>query len=248
MATLDQAATGFPTRGLTADEARHLPSAAASPAAQPGRTEAVAALDPDGRLVAMLDESRSTARAHVVFRPGEFVECAPCSDGPTPRRRRPNCGRASRPSATSTVCTAVTRRSSPRCARRGRAGGCRPSRSPSSPTRPSPPPRARPELISPGRLHWDLLEETGIDGCSSSRSRGTTPSRARTTYIRSTFVDGLHAVAPSSGAIPRGFGVGYTGDVDLLRELGSAMVSTSSSWTTSARGSAGPQRRPRPPA
>ncbi|MFN8097139.1 MAG: tRNA pseudouridine(55) synthase TruB [Dermatophilaceae bacterium] len=69
MATLDQAATGFPTRGLTADEARHLSFGRRIPAAQPGRTEAVAALDPDGRLVAMLDESRSTARAHVVFAP-----------------------------------------------------------------------------------------------------------------------------------------------------------------------------------
>jgi tRNA pseudouridine55 synthase len=36
---------------------------------RPGRLEPVAAFAPDGRLVAMLDESAQTARAHVVFAP-----------------------------------------------------------------------------------------------------------------------------------------------------------------------------------
>ena len=35
----------------------------------PGRTEPVAAIGPDGTLVAMLDESRLTARSRVVFAP-----------------------------------------------------------------------------------------------------------------------------------------------------------------------------------
>jgi tRNA pseudouridine55 synthase len=33
----------------------------------PGGAEAVAAIDPEGRLVAVLDETRATARAKVVF-------------------------------------------------------------------------------------------------------------------------------------------------------------------------------------
>jgi len=37
--------------------------------ASPGRTDPVAAFAPDGRLVAMLDESGATARTHVVFAP-----------------------------------------------------------------------------------------------------------------------------------------------------------------------------------
>ncbi len=67
--TLDQAARGFPSRDLSPDEARELSFGRRIPAAIPGRTEPVAALDPDGRLIAMLDESRSIARAHVVFAP-----------------------------------------------------------------------------------------------------------------------------------------------------------------------------------
>ena len=37
--------------------------------AQEGRTEPVAAFAPDGRLVAILDESGHKAKAHVVFAP-----------------------------------------------------------------------------------------------------------------------------------------------------------------------------------
>lgn len=66
---LDQAAMGFATRELSEPEARALSYGQRIASAQPGRTEPVAALDPGGRFVAMLDESRETARAHVVFAP-----------------------------------------------------------------------------------------------------------------------------------------------------------------------------------
>ena len=39
------------------------------PSAQPGRSDVVAAVSPDGTLVALLDESRSTAKARVTFAP-----------------------------------------------------------------------------------------------------------------------------------------------------------------------------------
>lgn len=54
---------------LTADEARTLGYGQRLPSAEPGRTEPVAAFGPDGVLVAMLDESKDTARSHVVFAP-----------------------------------------------------------------------------------------------------------------------------------------------------------------------------------
>ncbi|CAN7486422.1 tRNA pseudouridine(55) synthase TruB [Knoellia sp. LjRoot47] len=67
---LAQAArAGFAARELTADEARTLGYGQRLPSAEPGRTEPVAAFGPDGVLVAMLDESKDTARSHVVFAP-----------------------------------------------------------------------------------------------------------------------------------------------------------------------------------
>jgi tRNA pseudouridine55 synthase len=67
--TLDAAARAFATRVLTADEARELSFGRRIPSAEPGRADVVAAVEEQGRLIAMLDESRSTARAHVVFAP-----------------------------------------------------------------------------------------------------------------------------------------------------------------------------------
>lgn len=65
----DAARAGFGARELTADEARAIGYGQRLPSAEPGRTEPVAAFAPDGALVAMLDETKATARSHVVFAP-----------------------------------------------------------------------------------------------------------------------------------------------------------------------------------
>ena len=57
------------TREIDADQARALGFGQRVPSEAPGRGEPVAALGPDGTLVAVLDETRPTARAHVVFAP-----------------------------------------------------------------------------------------------------------------------------------------------------------------------------------
>jgi len=59
----------FAVRELDAAEATAVGYGQRVPSARPGRPEPVAAFAPDGRLVAMLDESAPTARAHVVFAP-----------------------------------------------------------------------------------------------------------------------------------------------------------------------------------
>ncbi|WP_256842458.1 tRNA pseudouridine(55) synthase TruB [Ornithinimicrobium cryptoxanthini] len=65
---LAEAATAtFPSRTLSAQEAIDLGHGKRLPAAQAGRTEPVAAIGPDGVLVAMLDETGEVARSHVVF-------------------------------------------------------------------------------------------------------------------------------------------------------------------------------------
>lgn len=57
------------TREISSEQARALGFGQRIPSDSPGRTEPVAALAPDGTLVAVLDETRPTARAHVVFAP-----------------------------------------------------------------------------------------------------------------------------------------------------------------------------------
>ena len=59
----------FVVRELDDGEATAVGYGQRVPSAQPGRAEPVAAFAPDGRLVAVLDESGPTARAHVVFAP-----------------------------------------------------------------------------------------------------------------------------------------------------------------------------------
>ena len=65
----DAARAGFAARELSAEEARTIGYGQRLASVEPGRTEPVAAFGPDGSLVAMLDESRATARSHVVFAP-----------------------------------------------------------------------------------------------------------------------------------------------------------------------------------
>ena len=56
-------------RELSAEETTAVGYGQRVESAQPGRAEPVAAFAPDGRLVAMLDESGPLAKAHVVFAP-----------------------------------------------------------------------------------------------------------------------------------------------------------------------------------
>lgn len=58
----------LPVHEVSAEEATALGYGQRIPSAVPG-VDAVAAIDPDGRLVAVLDETRTTARAKVVFTP-----------------------------------------------------------------------------------------------------------------------------------------------------------------------------------
>ena len=65
----DAARAAFAVREIDEAQARTLGYGQRLESAQPGRTEPVAAIAPDGTLVAMLDESRPTARSLVVFAP-----------------------------------------------------------------------------------------------------------------------------------------------------------------------------------
>lgn len=65
----DAARAQFTVRVLTAEETTAVGYGQRVESAHEGRTEPVAAFAPDGRLVAMLDESGPKARAHVVFAP-----------------------------------------------------------------------------------------------------------------------------------------------------------------------------------
>lgn len=65
----EAARAALATREISAAEARSLGFGQRIPSAEPGRAEPIAALDPEGDLIAVLDESRATARAHVVFAP-----------------------------------------------------------------------------------------------------------------------------------------------------------------------------------
>jgi tRNA pseudouridine55 synthase len=63
----EAARAGFTARELTAGEATAVGHGQRVVSEVPGRREPVAGFGPDGRLVAMLDESGPRARAHVVF-------------------------------------------------------------------------------------------------------------------------------------------------------------------------------------
>ena len=63
------AADAFPVRAVTQAEARTIGFGQRIPSLEAGRGGPVAAIAPDGTLVALLDESASTARSLVVFAP-----------------------------------------------------------------------------------------------------------------------------------------------------------------------------------
>ena len=66
---LDATSAAFTRRLLTEAEARAISFGQRIPSAEPGRTAPVAAVGPDGRFVAMLDESGPRIKAQVVFTP-----------------------------------------------------------------------------------------------------------------------------------------------------------------------------------
>ena len=70
MVTLEEAARfTLPARELEADEAHRVGHGVRIASAEPGRAGPVAAFAPDGRLVAILDESRERVMPEVVFAP-----------------------------------------------------------------------------------------------------------------------------------------------------------------------------------
>ena len=81
-------------------------------------------------------------------------------------------------------------------------------------------PERAPELIAPGALRDALLAEAGLDGVLVLEFTKEFAQLSAEDFIVSTFVDGLRAAALVVGEDTRGFGVGYTGDVPLLRTLG----------------------------
>lgn len=81
-------------------------------------------------------------------------------------------------------------------------------------------PERQTELIAPGRLRDEILAATGLDGLLVLHFDMEFAQQLPQDFIHSTFVAGLGIKALVVGADTRGFGRGYTGDVDLLRELG----------------------------
>ena len=81
-------------------------------------------------------------------------------------------------------------------------------------------PERAPELIAPGALRDELLAEVGVDGLLVVPFTWDYAQTSARDYIVETFVTGLQAAVLVVGADTRGFGAGYTGDVELIRELG----------------------------
>ena len=81
-------------------------------------------------------------------------------------------------------------------------------------------PERAPEIISPGPLRDELLAEAGVDGLCVLPFTMDFAQTSAVDYVVDTFVTGLQAAVLVVGADTRGFGAGYTGDVDLLRQLG----------------------------
>ena len=80
-------------------------------------------------------------------------------------------------------------------------------------------PERAPELIAPGALRDELLGEAGIDGVLVIPFTREYAQTSALDFVVGTFVDGLDVACLIVGADTRGFGAGYTGDVDLLRQV-----------------------------
>ncbi len=81
-------------------------------------------------------------------------------------------------------------------------------------------PERAPELIAPAALRDGLLADAGVDGLLVMPFTREFAQTEPDDFIVTTFVDGLDIAALVVGADTKGFGAGYTGDVDLIRELG----------------------------
>ncbi|MFX4285145.1 bifunctional riboflavin kinase/FAD synthetase [Janibacter sp. G349] len=81
-------------------------------------------------------------------------------------------------------------------------------------------PERAPEIISPGPLRDELLDQAGVDGLLSLPFTMEFAQTSAVDYVVDTFVTGLQAQCLVVGADTKGFGAGYTGDVELLRRLG----------------------------
>lgn len=80
-------------------------------------------------------------------------------------------------------------------------------------------PERAPELIAPGALRDELLGEAGIDGVLVIPFTREYAQTSAVDFVVSTFVEGLRAECLVVGADTKGFGAGYTGDVELLQEI-----------------------------
>lgn len=78
------------------------------------------------------------------------------------------------------------------------------------------------DLIAPGPLREDLLATTGLDGLLVLDFTLEFAQQTAEEFVRHTFVETLRAALLVVGEDTRGFGKGYTGDADTLRELGQA--------------------------
>ena len=84
-------------------------------------------------------------------------------------------------------------------------------------------PEQAPEIITPGDLRDHLLADLGLDGLLVLHFDREFASQSARDFIVSTFVEGLAVRALVVGADARGFGRNYTGDVELLHELGAEL-------------------------
>ena len=81
-------------------------------------------------------------------------------------------------------------------------------------------PDQAPELIAPAALRDDLIADSGIDGLLVLDFTLEFAQQTAEEFVRSTFVDTLRAEVLVVGEDTQGFGRGYTGNADTLRELG----------------------------
>lgn len=80
-------------------------------------------------------------------------------------------------------------------------------------------PERAPELIAPGELRDELLGEAGIDGVLVIPFTREYAQTSAVDFVVGTFIEGLRAECLVVGADTKGFGAGYTGDVELLQEI-----------------------------
>ncbi|MDO5504102.1 MAG: bifunctional riboflavin kinase/FAD synthetase [Actinomycetia bacterium] len=81
-------------------------------------------------------------------------------------------------------------------------------------------PDAQVEIITPSPLRAEILESVGLDGLLTLDFDEDFARQSARDFIVTTFVQALQIRALVVGEDAKGFGLDYTGDVTLLRELG----------------------------